>query len=546
MLSSLFTSRLTISSAEERLDQYRLNAGELCTISKARDIVDDAFKYWRLQISPRDRFSLTIGYDEDSRCVTDFSEASCARVNELFELNDEDDTCRMSVELIVHKTVQHQRLSLYAPALLGAYLESTPTLQVLKVLAGRMEGALIFECFAPIAAATSSSISFQCSADTAANTGDQQQEINRKSVFEIFQDNCFSRTLPGIFVPQDFNLTTATGVRGIDNFFKKARTLVSAIFIASSAELDDKDHLEYRICGYKTIAGTGPLDDLTEGSDILYKLVTWAYGDGGNADKIGLARNVLSLYITELKNLSNHPEIIHAIHSNYQIYLKENVESYLEVKGKITDILVDAVKKTHDLVDSFIDSLKNGIFVLLTFVLTVVVVNGLKDTSTSAIFSSTYIWVVVILCLLMSIWVFSARSSSLSQFDRAFDSIEELLKRNYHGVLQLAEVDNALNPVRISNRDYLRSQSTHYVRVWLLIVLLLITGFVIGNVLFVQASTASNSALPLTPTQVPVPNPVNKQAAPSPGTFEHTNQLDRLKPTNALDRRVNLRHGKSD
>lgn len=546
MLSGLFASRLTISSAEERLDQYRLSAGERCTISEARNIVDDAFECWRLQISLRDRISLTFGFDEDSRSITEFSEASHARVNELFELNDEDDTCRMSVELIVHKTVQNQRLSLYAPALLGAYLENTPTLQVLKVLAGRMDGALTFECMAPITTASSSSISFQCAADTRANTGDQQQVMNRKSVFEIFQDNCFSRTLPGIFVPQDFNLTTATGVIGIDNFFQKARTLVSAIFIASSAELDDKDHLEYRICGYKTIAGTGSLADLAEASDMLYKMVSWAYGDGGNADKIGLARNVLSLYITGLQDLSNHPEILHAIHSNYQIYLKENVESYLEVKGKITDILVDAVKKTHDLVDSFIDSLKNGIFVLLTFVLTVVVVNGLKDTSTSAIFSSTYIWVVVILCLLMSIWVFSARSSSLSQFDRAFDSIEELLKRNYHGVLQLAEVDNALNPVRISNRNYLKIQSTHYVRVWLLIVALLIAGFVVGNVLFVQASTANNSVPSLAPSQVSVPIPTHRQAAPAPGAVEQKNQPTRPEPGNPLDRRVDLRHSKSD
>ncbi|MEX5493447.1 hypothetical protein ABFV51_09600 [Pseudomonas asgharzadehiana] len=546
MLSGLFGSRLTISSAEERFDQYRLSAGEHCTISEARNIVDDAFECWRLQISLRDRISLTFGYDEDSRGITDFSEASHARVNELFELNDEDDTCRMTVELIVHKAVQNQRLSLYAPDLLGAYLENTPTLQVLNVLAGRMDGALIFECMASIAGASSSSISFQCAADMQANTGDQQQVMNRKSVFEIFQDNCFSRTLPGIFVPQDFNLTTATGVTGIDNFFQKARTLVSAIFIASSAELDDRDHLEYRICGYKTIVGAEPLADLADASDMLYKMVTWAYGDGGNTDKIGLARNVLSLYITGLQDLSNHPEILHAIHSNYQIYLKENVESYLEVKGKITDILVDAVKKTHDLVDSFIDSLKNGIFVLLTFVLTVVVVNGLKDTNTSAIFSSTYIWVVVILCLLMSIWVFSARSSTLSQFDRAFDSIEELLKRNYHGVLQLAEVDNALNPVRISNRNYLRIQSTHYVRVWLLIVVLLIAGFVVGNVLFVQASTANNSVPSLAPSQVLVPIPANGQAAPAPGALEQNNQPARLGPGNPLDRRVDLRHSKSD
>lgn len=546
MLSALFSSRLTIASEEERFDQYRLSASGQCIVSEAKNILKDAFERLQPMISLRDRFSLTFGYDEDSRGITDFSETSLANVNELFELSDEDDASRMSVEFVVHKTVKNQRLSLYAPDLFGVYLESTPTLQVLKVLAGRMGEKLIFECMTPILSSSSSSISFQSIGDTGADTGKQQQTVNRRSVFDIFKDNSYSRSLPDFFVPQDFNLKRATGVAEIDSFFKKARTLVSAIFISSTAELDDKEKLEYRICGYKTIAGVVPLVDLGEAADMLYKMATWAYGDGGNADKIGLARNVLSLYITGLQDLPKHPEILHAIHSNYQIYLKENVESYLEVKGKITDILVDAVKKTHDLVDSFVDSLKNGILVLLTFVLTVVVVNGLKDTNASAIFSSAYIWVVVVLCLLMSIWVFVARSSSLSQFDRAFDSIDELLKRNYQGVLQSTEIDDALKPVRISNREYLRIQSRRYVNVWLLIVALLIAGFVVGNIIFVQASTSSSGAPPLQTSQVSGSPYAEKQSTLVPDKIEQKNKADQAKPSSPLDRRVDLRRSKSE
>ncbi|EZP31901.1 hypothetical protein [Pseudomonas sp. RIT288] len=546
MLSALFTSRLTISLEEERFDQYRLSAGGNCTVSEARIIVKDAFERLHVMISLRDRFSLTFGYDEDSKGITDFSETSHALVNELFELSDEDDASRMSVEFVVHKTVKNQRLSLYVPALFGVYLENTPTLQVLKVLAGRIGENLVFECMTPILTSSSSSISFQSIGDTGAGTGKQQQIVNRKYVFDIFKDNSFSRSLPDFFVPQDFNLTTATGVAEIDRFFKKTRTLVSAIFISSTAELDENEKLEYRICGYKTIAGVVPLVHLDDAADMLYKMATWAYGDGGNADKIGLSRNVLSLYITKLQDLPKHPEILHAIHSNYQIYLKENVESYLEVKGKIADILIDAVKKTHDLVDSFVDSLKNGILVLLTFVLTVVVVNGLKDTNASAIFSPAYIWVVVVLCLLMSIWVFVARSSALSQFDRAFDSIDELLKRNYHGVLQSTEIDDALKPVRISNREYLSVQSRRYVKVWLVIVALLIAGFCVGNAIFVQASLSNSGAPPLQTPQVPGAPAAEKQSTLVPDKVEQKNQPDQAKPSSRLDRRVNLRRSKSE
>ncbi len=540
MLSDVIASQLAVSSTEERLDQYRLSAEKLRTVSEARKLVSHVFENWAIQIPDRDRVSLTIGYDGDTVSITDFSAASLSRVQSLLDSYDEADSCRMSVDLVVHKTVMEQRLSLYSPVLFGKYLENTPTLQVLKVLAEKIKGNLIFESRCPINHTGSASISFQAVSNKSPTFSRAPSATDQKTTLDIFRDNGFSRSLPGGIVPQDFELTKTTGIPSIDDFFAKSRTLISIVFIASSAEILDTDILEYRICGYKILAGAGSLSEFSAASDLLYKIATWAYGEGGSSEKIGLSRNVLSLYLEKLQDLHSHPEVLNAINSNYQIYLKENVENYLEIKGKIADILVDAVKKTHDLVDGFIDSLKNGIFVLLTFVLTVVVVNGLKDTSASAIFSTTYIWVVVVLSLLMSIWVFSAKASALSQFDRAFSSIEELIKRNYQGILAPEEVDSALNPVRASNRAYLEKQSAHYARVWSLIVLFLIAGFILGNAIFTTAtsSAALQAAPPVatsaTPTQTPAT--VSSESKPTAG------RAAQLGSGNPLNRRVEMRH----
>ncbi|MNH02239.1 hypothetical protein D3C79_614710 [compost metagenome] len=275
-------------------------------------------------------------------------------------------------------------------------------------------------------------------------------------------------------------------------------------------------------------------------SDILFKIVDWAYGDGGSSDKIGLARNVMSLHVDQMQDVASYPQIFHAINSNYQIYLRDNVESYLDVKGKITDVLVDAVKKTHDIVDSFVDSFRNGIFVLLTFVLTVVVVNGLKDTNAAAIFSEAYIWVVGILSGLMTAWVFSARAGSLSQFDKAFDSIEQVLKGNYRGVLEEAEIESALAPVRTSNRKYLLERSKHYVWLWLFIVGVLLLGFVGGNKYFITAPLASDSPDSKVVPQSPESEKVDVSKL-SPSETTSTNGESRAAPGNPLDRRVDLR-----
>ena len=539
MLCGDLVSRMTVTLAEERFDQFRLCAECSCDISKARQIVDDTFSLWRSQIMPRDRVALTLGYDGESLSFNEISDAKLLDVHEFLSLSEDEDNARFFFELIVHKNVIDQRISLYEPRLFGKYLSNTPILQILTVLSVRFDNRLIFECASPIEVAGSSSIIFQFVGVSDKSSNCEERKRIRRSMFEVFKDNSFSRSLPGSFVPHDFNFLKEVGVPDIDLFFRKARTLVSAIYLVNSCELDDENILDYRLCGYRNVTGVTSLENLADASDLMYKIVDWAYVGGGSSDKIGLARNVLSLYISRLDELHQVSEVFNAINSNYQIYLKENVESYLEVKGKITDVLVDAVKKTHDLVDSFVDSLKNGIFVLLTFVLTVVVVNGLKDTSASAIFSSTYIWVVVVLSVLMSVWVFGARISSLRQFDKAYESIDQLLKRNYLGVIEEAEIDSALNPIRVSNRSYLIRLSAYYMWVWLLIVFLLIAGFVGGNLYLVpgKSSVVVQNDPPrtqaLTPPVNSVSNLVGEKASP--------NHFTEPVIDGALNRRVDMK-----
>lgn len=541
MLSDILASHLQVFSAEERLDQYRISAGGTCAKAVAKQVVMDAMGCWVCKISARDGVSLTVTCDGESRAIADLAEASRDLVNEAFEWAEDD--CQLSLELIIKKSVQDQRLSVYDPHLLSKYFTGTPIIRILEDLAWRLGSGLIFESIAPISAASSSGISFECvSVDP--KPVRPRDTVKRSLILEAFRENSFSRSLPQVVVPQDFNLNAATGVPGIDQFFKRACVLVSAVYLSNSAEVGSDEKLEYRIAGYKNLAGVVPLVELEKSLEILFKIVDWAYGDGGSSDKIGLARNVMSLHVERLQDVVSHPEMLHAINSNYQIYLKANVENYLEVKGKIADVLVDAVKKAHDIVDSFLDSFKNGIFVLLTFVLTVVVVNGLKDTSAAAIFSGAYIWVVCVLSVLMTLWVVGARAGALTQFDKAFDSIEQVLKVNYCGVLEVAEVEDALGPVRSSNREYLRERSRHYLQLWLCIVVVLVLGFFSGNWYFstVQVGDSSSSKVVASSSEVKV---IGDERPSLPKTIK-TDPKSNVLSDGSLDRRVDLRKEKAE
>ena len=499
-------SEMTVTQEEERLDQYRLKTTVRCAANECKQKIESVLDSWSTNISHRDRFSLAISFEGEAKSISDFDLATRNLVCEFLDSDDEDE-CELSLEMVISKNVSHGTLSIYNPVAFGNYLDQEPILHVLSALASRMIDSLIFEVFGVISVCATPSIVFRSAAPEAADDIKVQlSPEERQSTLDLFKDNSFNKTIPGNFIPKDFRLDKSTGVPAIDLFFAKACSLLAAVFISNSAELTSGGEFSYKICGYKNIAGVVLLNEILPVKESLYKIADWAYGVGGSSDKIGLVRNVLSLYIGRLEDVALHSEIFSAIHSNYQIYLKGNIESYLEVKSKVADVLVDTTTKTQALVESLVDSLKNGVCVLLTFILTVVVVNGLKDTNVSAIFSTVYIWVVALLSILMTVWVVFSCFSSLRQYDKGVDTIEQVLKLNYHMVLQSVEIDHAFSPIRTRNREYLKGQAWRYSIVWIIIAVILTTGFVCGHLVFrdsPQPSTASASASAVSPMLLP-------------------------------------------
>ena len=75
--------------------------------------------------------------------------------------------------------------------------------------------------------------------------------------------------------------------------------------------------------------------DLGVDSELLYKLMSWSFEGGSCADKIGLLRNILSIHLDGSGNIKFDNEVWDTVRSNYQIYLKGNIQDYLDVKNKI-------------------------------------------------------------------------------------------------------------------------------------------------------------------------------------------------------------------
>lgn len=478
----------TVLEVTERLDEYRLIVE---TVNLAPEIaLAQALQLLALtkSLPLRDRFELQIEFRGDVLSLTDNSEAGQALVATHLQAHMDQGEARY--ELIVKKSV-NGALSIYCLSAFGRYLEGEELASVLTALGSRFKDGIAFECLCPVSACGSDTLRFwpQGQMPSAGSTAPSM----RSQVLTSFRDNSYSAGLKTDFLPSDFHLLQRTGVAVIDDFMDKACAVLCAIYLVSSSQIHSSERLSYKLVGYKSVEGEAAFIEFVPALPGLYKIYDWAYGVGGSADRIGLARNVVSLHVDRLQDVLDHSTLWNAIHSNYQIYLKGNVASYLEVKNKIAEFLIESTAKAHALVEGLVDSLKNGVFVMLTFLLTVVVVNGFKDTGAIVIFSAAYFWIVVVLCAVLTVWVVGACLGAIRRFDNSAQTTAEVLQLGYGRILLSSEINENIDPINARNRKYLVRQCWRYALYWLLIAALLVGGFGFGYLRIGQVQAAAEA-----------------------------------------------------
>lgn len=89
----------------------------------------------------------------------------------------------------------------------------------------------------------------------------------------------------------------------------------------------------------------------------LFHLYQWAFSEGNISTKLGILRNIISLQNTNNFSENFHDNLTKVVFSNYQIYLKENITKYIEIKGKAIELISNLNEK---LVENFY-SMKKGI-----------------------------------------------------------------------------------------------------------------------------------------------------------------------------------------
>lgn len=439
------------------------------------------FEYLK-SLSPRDSFELFIDLDGEIESISDCHLASKNSLETFFSNHLTID--ESEIELVIKKSVVDSTLSVYFFDNFFSYLSNEPLVNVFRSFSKNIFEQLIFEVFSNINEFGSNTIRFfESGSDQSILVANDNKQ--RLDILQSLKENGIIWNEDLKLIPSDFELIKETSDVEVTAFFKKASAILSLAFLSNNAELTVTNEFTYRINGYKSISSTlNPLSTIQEKSKILLRIYNWVYAGGNNADKLGLARNVFSIHLDIKGNIEIEEEVWSAIQSNYQIYLKANIQSYLEVKNKIGELLVDSIAKTDLIVEGLLDTLKQNIAVLITFVLTVVIINGVKDTNAQTVFSTPYLYIVSILLVVSNYWMKWISKDVISRLNNSTNSISEILVNNYNKILLQDEIEELIEHVKVKQRDFILEKTKTYNTILKAFVIFIFIAFLLGNLGF--------------------------------------------------------------
>lgn len=165
--------------------------------------------------------------------------------------------------------------------------------------------------------------------------------------------------------PYDFYLTERPRSSDICDIFDDILKVTSLLAIANSCRFsDDDERLVGQFQGARPLrASIGLRDESAGSSNDHFRLCSWIYSGGECSDKIGLARNIISLY----SSFNVDKNIISSVASGYEIYLKENVSRYIDLKNRISDFLEASRTQFDEKAEAMTKTFATSLIAIITF-----------------------------------------------------------------------------------------------------------------------------------------------------------------------------------
>jgi hypothetical protein len=247
-------------------------------------------------------------------------------------------------------------------------------------------------------------------------------------------------------------------------------TLLGTLFDFTSIE-DNKIYT--KLAGYRNFDFEIETNVLELTSLKTYKnIFNWVFETNNVNDKIGLSRNIISLNLKEGNGYTVNDTAIDSIKSAFEIYEKQNVKQYIELRNKISDQILSYNEKANKIIESFASNFQKSVLGFISLFSTIVITRVLTNKNFENIFTYdsmiiTLIFLVAsLIYMLISVWEVNA------QRDRYKLSYQNMKKRN-EDLLTINDIKKILNDDTEYKVDikFIENKKCYYTFFWIILII---------------------------------------------------------------------------
>lgn len=267
-------------------------------------------------------------------------------------------------------------------------------------------------------------------------------------------------------VPEDFHALNITNSR-LQCYLSTLEKYLSIIFLSDFSQIEG-NKLTYRIKGYKLISGTLDKNKISDiSSNELYDIYKWTYNEGNLIDKIGLSRNIISIHTEEDSICKIQVGASNSVKSSYDLYLKENVKQYIEIKNKISEFIQSQSDKASDMTKNMFSSMKTSLWTFVTFFISVFLMRAFSKNQDIELFSGAVFTISIALILFSFIYMLISIVEINTDKKRLLQKYSDV-KDRYTDLLNKSDLDKIIDTEKEKEKEggYIDKKKGLYTCAW--------------------------------------------------------------------------------
>ncbi len=375
------------------------------------------------------------------------------------------------ISINITKRIEDEKVSVYTLKFFIDMMQNKKITEIMKIFSNLLEkyNKISFVNYDDLSNFYTKTISMINSEKKFDKKGyDRNENLEKIKSIGNFINNVEYRLLP-----EDFDIEYSSIDTIVKEKFSKIRTILSIIYISNISKIEN-EKLDVHLSGYQNKDFQIDLENLVnrDNYEDIYEIYKWTYKEGNISDKINLVRNVISLHCKYSGILEIDNKTFASIKSNYEIYLKKNLDKYIELKNKATEFTMQTYTQINDISLDFISSLKKNIIAFVTFLLGTILTNVVSDSKLDNILTNDIVaicyWLLAgsIVYLVISIFELNFK------FNRYTNSYFQL-KNSYKDLLDDDDIEEIFEKDKgyIENKELISKIKIKYAILWTIFII---------------------------------------------------------------------------